>query len=111
MSDSTRTPAAVDHEVQSLDRVRRRVTVIGFLAITLHAVIALPVLAQHLVGQGRDADAALMLALTGLAGVLIVVIARLILGYRRFSPLWTVIGLLPLAAGIYLAWWAPFALH
>lgn len=111
MSDPTRPSPDVDHELKSLDRVRRRVTVIGFLAVALHAVVALPLIAQHLAEEDRVAEAVMMLVLTALAGVLIVVVARLILGYQRFSLLWTIIGLLPLAIGIYLTWWAPFTLH
>lgn len=106
-----RVKASVTDELASLDRVRRRVTAVGFLAIAVHAVVALPLLAQYVAEDGRNADAVLMLLLTALSGMLTAAVTRAILGRSPFSVIWFAIGLLPTVVGIYLTWWAPFTLH
>ncbi|RLV57147.1 hypothetical protein D9V41_00345 [Aeromicrobium phragmitis] len=106
-----RIQASVTDELESLDRVRRRVTAVGFLAIAIHAVIALPLLAQYVAEDGKNPEAVLMLVLTAFAGMLTAAVTRVILGRSPFSVLWLAVGLLPAAIGIYLTWWAPFTLH
>ncbi len=111
MGENGSSPPVVAEELESLDRVRRRVTVIGFLAIALHGVVALPLVGQYLAEDGRMPEAVLMLVMTALAGLLTVAISRVILGRSPLSVLWLAFGLLPAVAGVYLVWWAPFTLH
>lgn len=97
-------------EQRELDRVRRRVGAVVFLAVILHADLALPVAAAYIHAAGRSGDAIGLLVMSGIVGVLSVVGNRLILGSRVFTP-WLVLGLLPPAAGVWLIWYAPFTLH
>ncbi len=90
-------------ELEALNRVRRRVAAIGFLAIIGHGVVALPVVAHHLVADGRTSDAAILLVLDVFVTTVAIVVARLILGYRPITPLWALVPVaIPLAASFWV---------
>ncbi|GAA1748925.1 hypothetical protein GCM10009710_31230 [Aeromicrobium alkaliterrae] len=89
-------------ELEALNRVRRRVAAIGFVAIIGHGVIALPVVAHHLVADGRTSDAVVLLVLTVFVTTVAVVVTRLILGRAPITPLWA---LVPVAVPLLAAWW------
>lgn len=89
-------------ELAALNRVRRRVAALGFLTVVGHGVVALPVVAHHLEGQGRTGDAVILLVVTVFVTTVAVAVTRLILGHRPMTPLWA---LVPVAVPLIAAWW------
>lgn len=94
-----------------MDRVQRRVGASVFLSVAVHGVVALPIVAGIMESNGERGNAIGMVVMTGIVGLLTVVVARLILGHRPFAPLWVALGLLPLAGAVWYVWYAPFSLH
>jgi len=90
MSTSTR-----DREDQALDRVRRRVTAIGFFAVASHGVFGLIGVSYVLIGQDRRADAVLLTVMSGVVALVVCAATRAILGRRPFSIPWSVASLAP----------------
>ncbi|WP_229054600.1 hypothetical protein [Aeromicrobium sp. Leaf350] len=89
-------------ELAALNRVRRRVAAIGFLAIIGHGVIALPIVAHHLVDDGRTSDAVILLVLTVFVTTVAIVVSRLILGRKPMTFAWA---LVPVAVPLVAALW------
>jgi hypothetical protein len=93
-----------EEQARALDRVRRRVTAIGFVAVTAHGVFALIGVSYVLIGEDRHSDAMLLLVMSGVIALIVCAVTRAILGRRPFSPLWSAAALLPtVAAFIWLA--------
>ncbi len=104
MPPTPRPNHGTDHaaELAALNRVRRRVAAIGFLAVAGHGVIALPVVAHHLAADGRTSDAVILLVVTVFVTLVAVAVTRLILGRPPLTPLWA---LVPLAVpGVAAVW-------
>ena len=96
MSTSTR-------EAQALDRVRRRVTAIGFLAVASHGVFGLIGVSYVLLGQHRRSDAVLLTLMSGVVALIVCAATRAILGTRPLSIPWSIASLVPtVAAFIWL---------
>ncbi|AXT86603.1 hypothetical protein C6I20_16465 [Aeromicrobium sp. A1-2] len=88
----------------SLDRVRRRVTAIGFFAVAIHGVLGLIGVSYVLIDQGRHGDAILLLIMSAVIALIVCAATRAILGVRPFSALWSGVSLLPtVGALIWLA--------
>jgi hypothetical protein len=95
--------SAGTREVQALDRVRRRVTAIGFLAVASHGVFGLIGVSYVLVGQERQGDAMLLTFMSGIVALIVCGATRAIIGTRPFSILWSVVSLVPtVAAALWL---------
>lgn len=113
--DANTRPADVvptrQEKLDALDRVRRRVTAIGFLTIALHGIIALPVVAGIIDRQGRTDDAVVLVLMSGVIGVLTVAATLAILGRTASDARWLVLGLLPPVLGAALIWWYPISVH
>lgn len=90
-------------QMHALSTVQRRVLAIGFVTITLHAVIALVFVAEHMNQLGRVADAWLMLFMSAFASVVTVAVTRLILGRSPFSITWHAVCL---AIPVFGSFWA-----
>lgn len=93
MSTSTR-----EREAQALDRVRRRVTAIGFFAVASHGVFGLIGVSYVLVDQDRRGDAVLLTLMSGVVALIVCAATRAILGRRPFSIPWSVASLAPTVA-------------
>lgn len=93
MSTSTR-----EREAQALDRVRRRVTAIGFFAVASHGVFGLIGVSYVLVDQDRRGDAVLLTFMSGVVALIVCAATRAILGRRPFSIPWSVASLAPTVA-------------
>jgi hypothetical protein len=90
-------------EAVALDRVRRRVTAIGFLAVTMHGVLGLIGVSYVLLDQDRRSDATLLTVMSGVVALIVCAATRAILGRRPFSTPWSVLSLVPtVAAFIWL---------
>jgi hypothetical protein len=89
-------------EAQALDRVRRRVTAIGFFAVASHGVFGLIGVSYVLLGQDRRSDATLLTLMSGVVALIVCAATRAILGTRPFSVIWSVISLTPTAAALLL---------
>lgn len=94
------TTTAREREVQALDRVRRRVTAIGFLAVASHGVFALIGVSHVLLGQDRRADAVLLTLMSGMVALIVCAATRAILGRPSFSAAWSLISIMPTAAAL-----------
>jgi hypothetical protein len=86
-------------EAVALDRVRRRVTAIGFFAVTSHGVFGLIGVSKVLVDEGRDADAMLLMIMSGVVALVVCAATRAILGRTPVSLPWSAAALLPTIAG------------
>jgi hypothetical protein len=75
-------------EREALSTVQRRVVSIGFAAITMHGVIGLVFVAEHMQNVGRTADAILMLVMSAFASVVTVAVVRVILAKSPWSIPW-----------------------
>lgn len=93
MSTSGRTQQAV-----ALDRVRRRVTAIGFLAVASHGVFGLIGVSYVLLDQDRRSDAVLLTLMSGIVALIVCAATRAILGTRPFSLPWSLVSLAPTVA-------------
>lgn len=82
----------------ALDRVRRRVAAIGFLAVAEHGVIGLIVVAHHIIDDGRRGDAIALLVMSAVVAVLTYVGVRVIVRGRLWSP-WLLVALAPPVVG------------
>lgn len=82
----------------ALDRVRRRVTAIGFLAVTVHGVFGLIGVSYVLLDQDRRADAMLLTVMSGIVAMIVCAATRAILGTRPFSLPWSLASLVPMVA-------------
>ena len=85
-------------EAQALDRVRRRVTAIGFFAVASHGVFGLIGVSYVLVGQDRQSDAALLTFMSGVVALVVCAATRAILGRRPFSVPWSIASIAPTVA-------------
>ena len=82
----------------ALDRVRRRVTAIGFLAVTVHGVFGLIGVSYVLLDQDRRADAMLLTVMSGIVAMIVCAATRAILGTRPFSRPGSLASLVPMVA-------------
>ncbi len=96
---SSLTPTHAE-QLAALRRVQRRVGAIAFFAIAIHGVIGLVVVAHVVKGEGRDADAVLLLVLSAVFAVVTYVVVRLILAAPLWSPVWIVVSVLPTVIGV-----------
>ncbi|MET0767274.1 MAG: hypothetical protein ABWY50_06505 [Aeromicrobium sp.] len=88
-------------QLAALRRVQRRVGAIAFFAVAIHGVLGLIVVAHVVKGEGRDADAVLLLALSAVFAVVTYVVVRVILGARLWSPAWIALSMVPTLIGIF----------
>jgi len=88
-------------EAKALDRVRRRVTAIGFFAVASHGVFGLIGVSHVLLGQDRRGDAMLLTVMSGVVALIVCAATRAILGRRPFSLPWSVAALVP-TVGAYV---------
>jgi hypothetical protein len=96
MSTGTR-----ERQAAALDRVRRRVTAIGFLAVAMHGVFGLIGVSYVLLDQARRGDAVLLTFMSGVVALIVCAATRAILGTRPFSIAWSLVSLVP-TAGAFL---------
>ncbi len=87
-------------ETQALDRVRRRVTAVAFLAVALHGVVGLIVVGAIVDGQGRHSDAIGLTVMSGVVALIICVATRAILGARPVHVVWLALSLVPTAVAL-----------
>ena len=85
-------------EAVALDRVRRRVTAIGFLAVASHGVFGLIGVSYVLLGQDRRSDAVLLTLMSGVVALIVCAATRAILGTRPVSLAWSLASLVPTVA-------------
>jgi hypothetical protein len=90
------TPA---EQLAALRRVQRRVGAIAFFAVAIHGVLGLIVVAHVVKGEGRDADAVLLLIMSGVFAVVTYVVMRIILAARLWAPAWILLALVPSVIG------------
>ncbi|MEG9224791.1 hypothetical protein [Aeromicrobium sp. Sec7.5] len=102
MSSESLSAPEYARELAALNRVRRRVAALGFLTVVGHGVVALPLVAHHVEGQGRTSDAVILLIVTVFVTTVAIAVTRLILGRRPMTPLWA---LVPVAVPLIAAWW------
>lgn len=88
-------------EAQALDRVRRRVTAIGFFAVASHGVFGLIGVSYVLVGQDRRGDAMLLTFMSGVVALIVCAATRAILGRQPFSIPWSVASIAPTVAAFF----------
>jgi predicted lysophospholipase L1 biosynthesis ABC-type transport system permease subunit len=93
MSSDTR-----ERQAEALDRVRRRVTAIGFFAVASHGVFGLIGVSYVLVGQDRNGDAVLLTLMSGVVALIVCAATRAILGRRPFSLPWSIASIAPTVA-------------
>ncbi|MDO9377262.1 MAG: hypothetical protein Q7T56_00330 [Nocardioidaceae bacterium] len=86
----------------SIDRVRRRVGAVGLFSITIHGVLGLVGGAYVVDRDGRSTDAAWLLVISAVIGILTVVGVRVILGRPPVSVLWSVVAVLPAAVAAFV---------
>ncbi len=87
---------------EAYNRVRRRVSALGFFAVAIHGVLGLIVVAHHVVDEpGRRGDAAALLVMSGVVAALTYTGVRLILGARWFHPLWLALAAVPTVVGFF----------
>lgn len=89
-------------EAKALDRVRRRVTAIGFLAVASHGVFGLIGVSHVLLDQNRRSDALLLTLMSGVVALIVCAATRAILGRRPFSAVWSLASVVPTAAALLL---------
>lgn len=87
-------------QLVALRRVQRRVASIGFFAVAIHGVIGLIVVAEVVKGEGRDADALLLLIMSAVFALVTYVVMRIILGAKIWSP-WVAISFVPTIIGFF----------
>jgi Kef-type K+ transport system membrane component KefB len=95
---TSQTPA---EQLAALRRVQRRVGAIAFFAVAIHGVLGLIVVAHVVKGEGRDADAVLLLVLSAVFAVVTYVVVRVILGARLWSPVWIALSVVPTVVGVF----------
>ncbi len=88
-------------ELAALKRVQRRVGAIGFFAIAIHGVLGLIVVAHVVKGEGRDADAVLLLVMSAVFAVVTYLVMRVILAARLWSPAWIALSVVPTVVGAF----------
>ncbi|KQX73817.1 hypothetical protein [Aeromicrobium sp. Root472D3] len=86
-------------ELAALRRVQRRVGAIAFFAVAIHGVLGLIVVAHVVKGEGRDADAVLLLVMSAVFAVVTYVVVRLILAARLWAPGWIALSVVPTVIG------------
>lgn len=96
MTTQTRT-----EQLAALRRVQRRVSAIAFFAVAVHGVIGLIVVAHVVKGEGRDADAILLLIMSAVFAIVTYVVVRLILSARIWSPIWMPLSVVPTIIGFF----------
>ena len=89
-------------EQDALNKVRRRVAVIVFLVVTMHAILALIGLSRHYDGSGRQSDATALLVMSGFISAFQYVGARVILAKPLLSWVWIAIAAAPTTVGFLL---------
>lgn len=89
-------------EQDALNKVRRRVAVIVFGVVTMHAILALIGLSRHYDGHGRSGDATALLVMSGFISLFQYVGARVILGKPLLSWVWIPLAAVPTAWGFLL---------
>lgn len=94
----------VEAELAALQRVQRRVGAIAFLAVAMHGVVGLAVVAHVVHGQGRASDAVLLLVMSAVVGVITCVVVRVILARPPVSVPWLVVGVAPSILGALWIW-------
>lgn len=95
---TTLTPA---EKLVALRRVQRRVSSIAFFAVAMHGVLGLIVVAHVVKGEGRDADAILLLIMSGVFAAVTYVVMRIILAARLWSPVWIAVSAIPTIVGFF----------
>lgn len=96
MTTQTRT-----EQLAALRRVQRRVSAIAFFAVAVHGVIGLIVVAHVVKGEGRDADAILLLIMSAVFAIVTYVVVRVILSARIWSPIWMPLSVVPTIIGFF----------
>ncbi|HSI26221.1 MAG TPA: hypothetical protein VK948_02340 [Aeromicrobium sp.] len=89
-------------EQDALNKVRRRVAVIIFGVVTMHAILALIGLSRHYDGSGRHSDATALLVMSGFISVFQYVGARVILAKPLLSWAWIPLAAVPTSLGFLL---------
>ena len=97
---STPSTSQRSKDVAALDRVRRRVTAIGFFAVASHGVFGLIGVAYVLVDQDRRSDAMLLTIMSGVVALIVCAATRAILGRRPFSLPWAAVSVVPTVAAL-----------
>ncbi len=95
------TQPSTAEQLVALRRVQRRVGAIAFFAVAMHGVLGLIVVAHVVKGQGRDADALLLLVMSGVFAVVTYAVVRLILAARMWSPVWVALSVVPTLFGFF----------
>lgn len=95
------TPPTTAEQLIALRRVQRRVGAIAFFAVAMHGVLGLIVVAHVVKGEGRDADALLLLVMSGVFAIVTYVVVRLILAARVWSPAWIAVSVIPTIIGFF----------
>lgn len=89
-------------EQDALNKVRRRVAVIVFLVVTMHAILALIGLSRYYDDHGRQGDATALLVMSGFISAFQYVGARVILGKPIWSWVWIPVAALATTFGFLL---------
>lgn len=93
-------PLSHAEKLAALHRVQRRVGAIAFFSVAIHGVLGLIVVADVVKGEGRDADAVLLLVMSAVFAVVTYLVVRTILAARLWAPAWIALSLLPTVAGV-----------
>ncbi len=93
------TSPSTAEQLAALKRVQRRVGAIGFFAIAIHGVLGLIIVAHVVKGEGRDADAVMLLVMSGVFAVVTYTVMRVILAVRLWSPAWIGLSVVPTIIG------------
>ncbi|MRJ75288.1 hypothetical protein GEV29_01940 [Aeromicrobium sp. SMF47] len=96
----TSTTRSTAEQLVALRRVQRRVAAIAFFAVAIHGVLGVIVVAHVVQGQGRSADAILLLAMSAVFALVTYVVVRIILGAKLMSP-WIPLAFLPTVVGLF----------
>lgn len=88
-------PPEVSENLNSLDTVRRRISALTFLVITLHGVVALIWLGIIYRNDGRTSDSIIMFVISAVIALISYGVTRVILGKKIWSPLWIALSLSP----------------
>ena len=88
-------PPEVSENLNSLDTVRRRISALTFLVITLHGVVALIWLGIIYRNDGRTSDSIIMFVISAVIALISCGVTRVILGKKIWSPLWIALSLSP----------------
>lgn len=92
----------MSEKARALLTVQRRVGAIVYFTVVVHGVFGLIGVAFVVDDQGRHADATLLLAMSGVFGLITYAGVRLILGRSLWSPAWLVLSIIPTVAAFFV---------